>query len=280
MSESDDRIVSIKLRDFQMLLGNYQYRDSRIDYAFKLLDDRLQKTRHWLKASREVASFTYDITEESLRAMVGLAASVCGVGIVEAEAYFSELLEDSDFLDKISKAKGECKYANELDETAKPGHRMFLYAIARIKKPKIVVEAGPFRGFGSVFLIEAIRRNDLDGFPGEIFTVDIMNAFDGDIVEACGYGAFRKVRVGDATEFIENFEEKIDIFLSETHYSGGYGKQLKAIEGKLQQGGVITMSALDDELYNFSKMFGRRYASFYTEAVNHIYQGQFCCVSY
>lgn len=263
-----------------MLYGNYQHRDRRIDYAFHLIEDQIHQTKNWLKLSREVSSFTYDITEESLRSMIGVAASTCSVSINEAQYYFEEIINNTEFMQKVSAANRTCKFSGELDEVVRPGRKLLLYALMRIKKPKNVIEAGPYRGYGSVFLIEALRKNAEEGAYGALFCVDILDTFNGDIVDACGYQSFREVCIGDAVEFIEKFNNEIDVFISETHYAGGYEKQLRAINGKLSKNSVIYMTSFDDALYNYSKYNNRNYLSFYTKSKDHVYPGQFSCISY
>lgn len=53
------------------------------------------------------------------------------------------------------------------------GYRLSWYLIARLEKPRLIVETGIQSGLGSRLILRALQRNAAEGAPGELVSVDI-----------------------------------------------------------------------------------------------------------
>ena len=131
--------------------------------------------------------------------------------------------------------------------------RIGWYIIARILKPKIIVETGVDKGLGSVILAEALIKNKSEGFFGKYYGTDInLNAgylFD-DI-----YSEMGEILYGDSIESLSNLNEDIDLFINDSDHSAVYERnEYLTILNKLNTNSVILgdNSNSTEELLNFS----------------------------
>lgn len=64
-------------------------------------------------------------------------------------------------------------FKNFADTEIKYSRRIGWYIIARIIKPKTIIETGVDKGMGSVILSEALIKNEKEGFKGKYYGTDI-----------------------------------------------------------------------------------------------------------
>jgi hypothetical protein len=88
----------------------------------------------------------------------------------EVERYFRETEDDPELNERLEE---RLKQRKDRKRTPFFGRRLGWYAIARVLKPKVIVETGIHDGLGSVLLLRALGRNGAEGTPGQLISVDI-----------------------------------------------------------------------------------------------------------
>jgi predicted O-methyltransferase YrrM len=124
----------------------------------------------------ETESFTYEVDNraeliEALSAALGRPES-------ELLAYAAEVDRDPELnvlLSRHVRLRFDVKHRLAL------GHRLGWYAMVRAAKPALIVETGIYDGLGSLALLRALERNQADGRPGELISID-SNPHAGSIV--------------------------------------------------------------------------------------------------
>jgi predicted O-methyltransferase YrrM len=116
----------------------------------------------------ELANFTYELANRD--ELAAFIAEAFEVAPEQVEGYFRETDEDPELGEGLRK-----RLARRRDRKSAPlfGRRLGWYAIARILKPGLIVETGIHDGLGSVLLLRALERNDADGRPGRLVSVDV-----------------------------------------------------------------------------------------------------------
>ena len=102
--------------------------------------------------------------------LVDFVAAALSVERAQVQRYVSEVQEDDAFEAMLRR-----KLRARLDRKRKPlyGRRLGWYAVARILKPKLIVETGIHDGLGSALLLQGLRRNAADGNQGQLVSIDI-----------------------------------------------------------------------------------------------------------
>jgi Methyltransferase domain len=129
---------------------------------------RTRSALRYVLVDPEIANFTYELSNrEELAAFV---KDALGTRVAEVERYFRETDEDPELNERLRD-----RMKRRMDRKRSPlfGRRLGWYAIARILKPSAIVETGIHDGLGSVLLLRALDRNEEDGKPGRLISVDI-----------------------------------------------------------------------------------------------------------
>jgi predicted O-methyltransferase YrrM len=124
-------------------------------------------TLRYLLLDRELDNFTYPIANTA--ELSAFIAGVLGTDSATVKALIEELATDAELATAI-----RARLAGRRDRNpAMPfGRRLGWYAIARLRRPRLIVETGVHDGLGSTALLRALERNAADGFPGELLSVD------------------------------------------------------------------------------------------------------------
>jgi len=96
-------------------------------------------------------------------------AGYLNVELKKIEGYYTELLNDKEFLDEINEQihnarkfyqKGICKHESldSIDWLAI--QRIILYILVRLFKPTVCLETGVFYGGNTCFILNGLRRNN------------------------------------------------------------------------------------------------------------------------
>ena len=116
----------------------------------------------------ELSNFTYDLANrDELTAFVAEALEIAPESV---KGCLREADEDTELVERLQK-----RLRRRYDRKNRPlfGRRLGWYAIARILKPSLIVETGIHDGLGSALLLRAIERNEAEGSPGRLISVDI-----------------------------------------------------------------------------------------------------------
>jgi hypothetical protein len=136
-------------------------------YRGRLAERPLAVTKYLL-LDPELENFTYDLANES--ELVDFVAEAVGVEREEIQAYIDEAKSDPALHSRLRKRlrrRLDCK------QTPHFGRRLGWYAIARALKPAVIAETGIHAGLGSALLLHAVERNEAEGHPGRLISVDI-----------------------------------------------------------------------------------------------------------
>lgn len=121
----------------------------------------------WLVRSREISNFTYELS--NMGELSQTVASALDVPVASALDCIDELEHDAELRTELS----ELLTANpKRDNDPRYGYRYMYYCVARLARPKVIVEVGTHDGLGAALLLRALERNAAEGFPGELHTFD------------------------------------------------------------------------------------------------------------
>lgn len=101
--------------------------------------------------------------------------------------------------------------------------RVVWFAIARIVKPKIILETGVEKGVGACVLCAALKLNSKEGNPGKYFGTEI-DPRGGSLI-AGPYADVGTVLIGDSIVSIKNFDNQVDLFINDSDHDEQYEAQ-------------------------------------------------------
>jgi Methyltransferase domain len=115
----------------------------------------------------ETESFSYEL--ENQAELIAALADALGRDESELAAYAAEVDRDPELGALLARHVGR-----RFDVKHRPplGHRLAWYVIARAVKPETVVETGIHLGLGSLALLRAVARNEREGHPGQLVSID------------------------------------------------------------------------------------------------------------
>jgi hypothetical protein len=123
--------------------------------------------------SNEDTNYTYDLEEKNLDELYKLLEHIFDVDFIKIKGYSEELLQNDDLKTYLIKKIESSNFKNFADTEIKYSRRIGWYIIARIIKPKLIIETGVDKGMGSVILSEALIKNEKEGFKGKYYGTDI-----------------------------------------------------------------------------------------------------------
>lgn len=256
----------------------------RILRAFAAYKFYFPLTRKILKygfLSKEIQSFTYNLTPFNENYLIQTVATVTNKNVSEIENYFNEIKNDTILknyiLDKISKSE----YHHFKDNRCDFGSRMAWYAIVRATKSSIVIENGVEIGYTAVLLCRAIQKNIEEGYLGEYFGFDIDKEA-GFLIKDSFFKGFINFIYGDTVESITKFNRKVNFYFSDGARTAVYeNKEFGALIDILDKNGIIASNKMlfSSELSTFSKKYNRKFI-YFKEEPQHWYQGSGLGISF
>ncbi len=212
---------------------------------------------------------------DELAACVGDAL---GVPAAEVAAKVEELRSDDQLRDELDRALS----ANpKRDDRARYGYRYIYYCIARLRRPRLVVEVGTHDGLGAAILLRALERNAGEGSDGRLVTLDSNPAAGWLIPERLRGGG--ELVAGDVTETLGRVLDQrgCDFLIDDIGFA--YEAKPALFEAGLgrAEGGIVIASefrrreAADPptELAAFAAERGGRYAEFNEDPERHFWPG-------
>jgi cephalosporin hydroxylase len=228
----------------------------------------------WLFTSRETTNFTFDLDDYQRAYLTDFVAHVSNKPIEEIEGYLKELEQDEKLKNQLLTLTAQHPERYKADKAVRFGKRLAWYALVRALKPKVVIETGVDKGFGSVVLCSALLRNQSEGQEGRYFGTDI-NPSAGYLLQA-PYNQVGEILYGDSVESLQKFAQPIDIFINDSDHSATYEMaEYEAIVNKLAPNAYILgdNSDVTDKLHVFSRKYKRKFLFYKEVAKNHWYQG-------
>lgn len=255
-------------------LSPYILMPYRAKIGFRYISPRIGNLVKWIFASRETTNFTYDLTPYSKQCLAALLSNITGTPSDTVESYFNELQTDVALASHIEKciSKSEDRFLS--DKKVCYGRRIGWYALARIIKPRVIVETGVDKGLGSCVLCSALLKNAAEGSPGEYFGTDINSAAG--YLLAPPYSAVGKIIYGDSIQSLKAFNREIDLFVNDSDHSATYeADEYRTVQSKLSSHAVLIgdNSHGSPSLLAHSKASGMRFHLFLETPQDHWYPG-------
>ena len=250
-------------------------------YATKYFNKKYFEIFKWAINSKEDTNYTYDLTHQNLHELYKLLESIFNINYSQVEKYSNELLSNEKLKTYLSTKIESSNFKKFADKEIKFSRRIGWYIIARIIKPKLIIETGVDKGMGSVILTEAIIKNKFEGYEGEYLGTDI-NPDAGYLFDDF-YSENGKILYGDSIESLKTIDKQIDLFINDSDHSAIYeGREYKTILNKLSSNSVILgdNSHSTDELLKFSIQQNRKFVLFRERPKNHWYPGAGIGISY
>ena len=242
--------------------------------ASRYFNNKYFKIITWMFNSNEGTNYTYDLEEKNLDELYKLLENIFEINYSKIKGYSEELINNSKIKDYLKNKIETSNFKNFADTEIKYSRRIGWYIIARIIKPKLIIETGVDKGMGSVILSEALIKNEQEGFKGKYFGTDI-NPKAGYLFDDI-YRKNGKIIYGDSIESLKKIDEPIDLFINDSDHSAEYeADEYKTIISKLSKNSVILgdNSHSTDELLKFSIEHGRNFVLFRERPKNHWYPG-------
>lgn len=241
------------------------------------LAPRIAEYAEWLELSDEHSNYTYGLS--NLHHLVGWVSCVTSATTDDATKIVQEIIDDAwlvDYLSAIERSVASPASAKRIKMIGGNifGRRIGWYAVARLKKPKLVVETGVDRGLGSAVLCRALLKNAEEGAPGTYLGTEI-NPKAGYLL-SYPMTEVGVIAYGDSVTTLERITDSIDLFINDSDHSPEYeAREYQAISAKLTAGSVILgdNSHATDKLFQFAKAKGMKFLHYAEQPEGHWYPG-------
>jgi predicted O-methyltransferase YrrM len=268
------KIVNYLPANIKVTLARYYLLPHRVKTATSYYKRPITQIPKWLVNSKEVANFTYDLSDKNKMYMVQFISVVTGCDVKVIKKYIQEIEGNKDLIKKIKSKIEVSNYRYMADKEIHFGRRICWYAFVRAVKPKVVVETGVDKGLGACILTAALLKNSQEGFKGVYFGTDI-DPSAGYFLDK-PYDKFGTILYGDSIESLKKLKGKIDIFINDSDHSAGYEKkEFQTIKNKLSSKAIIIgdNSHVTAELSKFAEETGKKFLFFHEEPKDHWYPG-------
>jgi hypothetical protein len=173
---------------------------------------RPRDAARYLLRDPELTNFTYELENEE--ELAGFVAGALGAPEAEAARFLDELRADAELMESLSSA---LRRDPRRKDVALLGKRRALYAVVRLARPRVVVEAGVHDGLGTSVLLRALQRNEEEGAPGKLLAFDIDPQAGWLISEDLRRGRLEE-HIGDIAELLPAalVGYEVDLFIHDT----------------------------------------------------------------
>ncbi len=222
-------------------------------------------------ADPEPDNFTYELANESeLAAWVG---NVCGGRAAEAQQVMAEAREDPLLRDRVRRAAAGRWWWSKPEPPF--GKRLGWYAIARLVRPRLIVETGVHDGLGSLLLLRALELNAQQGADGRLVSFDV-NPAAGWLVGADPRWELRIESSRAGLPAVLNRQVPVGMFIHDSlHTYENERWELATVAPRLAAGGVLISdnAHVTRALAETCASFGFEYHEFAERPAGHFYPG-------
>lgn len=120
--------------------------------ASRYFNNKYVKIITWMFNSNEDTNYTYDLEEKNLDELYKLLENIFEINYSKIKDYSEELLNNSLIKDYLKNKIETSDFKKFADTEIKYSRRIGWYIIARIIKPKLIIETGVDKGMGSYFV--------------------------------------------------------------------------------------------------------------------------------
>jgi len=251
---------------------NLRWRRVRRSITKSYLDQANRRANQWVKEKTELDNFYYNLEENNRADLSELVAAVTSESSKTIANYSSEIRNDAALRAQI--AGSFANNPSRADSIAGYGRREGWYLFVRARKPRVVVETGVHDGVGACVILAALERNEEEGFGGRYFGTDINPRAGWLIPER--HKKIATILYGDSIESLQDFDEKIDLFINDSDHSSEYeSREYEVVQPKLGPDSVILgdNSHTSNSLRVFSQESGRAFIFWREKPEDHWYPG-------
>jgi hypothetical protein len=152
-------------------LARFAIRCHALLHARDAVRRRPREALRFLFRSRETSNFTYELA--NMEELAGMVAGALGQPRERVRACVAELETDTELRDELTTMLA----ANpKRDPEPRYGYRYIYYCAARLLRPGVIIEVGTHDGLGAAVLLRALERNEREGSPGKLVTLDATQA--------------------------------------------------------------------------------------------------------
>ena len=250
-----------------------------LDFARRFVDRRVKRqvveaylgptrlaAREWISSTGRPDNFYYGLDSRNALHLVSFISVLFDVPPGKVEQLASELSE--------SPAISEAAAQLSVNPQELYGRRLGWYLVARLTKPRFIVETGVHDGIGAVVLTEALRRNTAEGRGGKYRGTDI-DPRAGWLLEPQGVDA--EVLIGDSITSLEKLDSgQVDLFINDSDHSEDYEyREYVVMTDRMSPQGIMLgdNAHATDALLRYSRDMGRSFIFFQEKPANHWYPG-------
>jgi Methyltransferase domain len=251
-------------------VGTYVNVPRRFLMAARVVSQPAARVFPWLFSSKEDTNLTYELTELNTLYLAYFLSYATETPLEVVQSYIDEILNDDELKSHIIRLTQSGPYRFYADPRCDFGRRAGWYVLVRTLKPRVVVETGIDKGFGSVVLCAALLRNGCGSYYG----TDI-NPRAGYLLRG-KYAAVGKILYGDSIESLKALPEKIDLFVNDSDHSADYEmREYETITDKLSDHAIVVgdNSHVTKSLVAWSELHGRPFLFWREQPKNHWYPG-------
>ena len=209
---------------------------ARLKSVYRYYKDPLSNGFLWIFKRTELFNYYYSLSELNLFYLKHFIAEFFEVSYSSVNVYANEFLSNRSLTEHLAQMLKAEKSTRDSEPVF--GRRIAWYIIARIRKPKVILESGIYQGVGSLVLLEALKINESEGFPGKYYGIDIdpksgsfLNGFADDRA---------KLLFGDSIEMISEIDELIDLYINDGDHNPEYEyREIKALQQHLSPKAVL-----------------------------------------
>jgi predicted O-methyltransferase YrrM len=227
----------------------------------------------WWRDSREVTNFTYELTARNLEQLAAFLACASGAEIARVQQLMRELDEDEVLHAHVRRATLASPDLHHADAFARYGRRIGWYVLARLFRPRLVVETGVDKGLGGCVISAALLRNSAEGSPGRYVGID-HNPQAGWLLKG-PFAAVGSVVWGDSLAELARLE-CIDLLIHDSNHAPAHeAREYEVAAPRLSDGALVISdnAHASEALWNFALKTKRRYLYFAEEPRDHWYRG-------
>lgn len=227
-------------------------------------------TVSWLFTRTEFANYAYPISQRNRNHFAWFVAEACRTPVDEVLGYFDEIESNADLRRALEASAVSLGRRRELDREFSLGRRLSWYAAVRIHKPRLVVETGTEKGFGSAVIAAALTRNG----SGHLVTIDIEPSAGG-LLEGASDDVVTRVTM-DSVAYLQGIGDPIDLLILDSDHSEHHEQaELESATPHLSPNAIVISDNchVTDVLANWSRSGGRRFLYCHERPEGHWYSG-------
>jgi predicted O-methyltransferase YrrM len=154
--------------------------------------------------NRELVNFTYEI--ENVDELVQMITRLLAEEPERVASFAKEIQENDALRDEL---RVKLRHRPDRNLTMPFGRRVGWYILARLLKPRLVIETGTHDGLGSVAILQALELNAADGLAGRLISIDI-DPTTGWLVPDRLRGRYEQLH-GDSLDVLGRLSGRVDL---------------------------------------------------------------------